>query len=109
MVVTEPPSTQGSEAIAVSSNNEDDSDSDEVEFMGGTLPNLSPVCPKKGKGHGHKPAKPSIVMVAFENQYVHMPVCTFHNCSLPPTYLPLWQKPSIMCLCQYCLSSEKVS
>ncbi|KZS99560.1 uncharacterized protein LAESUDRAFT_765402 [Laetiporus sulphureus 93-53] len=108
-VIFEPPAAQSSEAIEVSSNDKDNSDSDEVEFMDGTVPNLSPVHLKKGKGCSHQPVSPSIMTVAFEGQYACMPVRTFRNCFLPPIYLLLWQKPSIVCLYLYCLSSEKVS
>ncbi|KZS99349.1 uncharacterized protein LAESUDRAFT_765652, partial [Laetiporus sulphureus 93-53] len=96
-------------AIEVSSHDEGDSDSDEVEYVGGNIPNLSPAHPKKGKGRGRKLAKSSGATATFDDQYVRMPVRTFRDRSLPPTYLPLWQKPSIACLCLYCLSSEKVS
>ncbi|KZS99384.1 uncharacterized protein LAESUDRAFT_765605, partial [Laetiporus sulphureus 93-53] len=94
-VVAKPPSAQGSEAIEVSSHDEGDSDSDEVEYVGGNIPNLSPAHPKKGKGRGRKLAKSSGVTATFDDQYVRMPVRTFRDRSLPPTYLPLWQKPSI--------------
>ncbi|KZT02760.1 uncharacterized protein LAESUDRAFT_762645 [Laetiporus sulphureus 93-53] len=97
-MVTQPPSVPVSETIELSSNDEDDSDSDEVEFIGGTIPNLSPVHPKKGKGHGRKFFKASRMTTTSEDQYVHMPVCTFHNHFLPPEYLPAWQKLSIACL-----------
>ncbi|KZT05129.1 uncharacterized protein LAESUDRAFT_760579 [Laetiporus sulphureus 93-53] len=108
-VVAKPPSAPVSETIELSSNDEDDSESDEIEYMGGTMPNLSPAHLKKGKGCSRKPVKSSSATTTFEDQYVRMPVRTFHDRSLPPTYLLLWQKPSIMCLCRYCLSSEKVS
>ncbi|KZT00154.1 uncharacterized protein LAESUDRAFT_764846 [Laetiporus sulphureus 93-53] len=67
-VVTESPSAQGSEVIEVSSNDEDDSNSDEVEFMSGNLLNLSPVHPKKGKGHGRKFTKASKITTNSEDQ-----------------------------------------
>ncbi|KZS99485.1 uncharacterized protein LAESUDRAFT_765475, partial [Laetiporus sulphureus 93-53] len=107
IMVAKPPSAPVSETIKLSSNDEDDSDSDEVEYMGGTMPNLSPAHPKKGKGRGRKPAKPSGMTAAFEDQYVRMPVRTFRDRSLPLMYLPLWQKLSIMCLCRYCLLFNK--
>ncbi|KZT10269.1 uncharacterized protein LAESUDRAFT_755775 [Laetiporus sulphureus 93-53] len=108
-MVAKPPFALGSGTIELSSNDEDNSDSDEVQYVGGNIPNLSPAHPKKGKGCGRKPAKPSGTTAAFEDQYVRMPVQTFCDCSLPPTYLLLWQRPFITCLCLYCLSSEKVS
>ncbi|KZT11277.1 uncharacterized protein LAESUDRAFT_754939 [Laetiporus sulphureus 93-53] len=108
-VVAKPPSALGSGIIELSSNDEDNSNSDEVQYVGGNIPNLSPAHPKKGKGRDHKHAKPSSMTTVFEDQYVRMPVHTFCDRSLPPTYLPLWQRPFIACLCLYCLSSEKVS
>ncbi|KZT00166.1 uncharacterized protein LAESUDRAFT_764856 [Laetiporus sulphureus 93-53] len=67
-VVTESPSAQGSEVIEVSSNDEDDSDSDEVEFMSRNLLNLSPVHSKKGKGRGRKSTKASKMTTNLEDQ-----------------------------------------
>ncbi|KZT00158.1 uncharacterized protein LAESUDRAFT_764851 [Laetiporus sulphureus 93-53] len=46
----------------------DNSDSDEVKFMGGTIPNLSPVHPKKGKGCGRKSIKASKITTTSEDQ-----------------------------------------
>ncbi|KZT03155.1 uncharacterized protein LAESUDRAFT_762144 [Laetiporus sulphureus 93-53] len=63
-----PPSAQGSEIIELSSNDEDNSDSDEVEFMGGTISNLSPAHPNKGKGHGCKSIKASKMTTTSEDQ-----------------------------------------
>ncbi|KZT00304.1 uncharacterized protein LAESUDRAFT_764727 [Laetiporus sulphureus 93-53] len=97
-VVAQPPSVSVSEIIELSSNDEDDSDSDEVEFIGGTIPNLSPVHSKKGKGRGRKSIKASRMTTTSEDQYVRMPVHTFRDRSLPPEYLLAWQKPSIACL-----------
>ncbi|KZT02112.1 uncharacterized protein LAESUDRAFT_763049 [Laetiporus sulphureus 93-53] len=108
-MVAKPPSALGSSTIELSNNNEDNSDSNEVQYVGGNIPNLSPAHPKKGKGRGHKPAKPSGMTAMFEDQYVRMPVHMFRDRSLLPTYLPLWQRPFIACLYLYCLSSEKVS
>ncbi|KZS99871.1 uncharacterized protein LAESUDRAFT_765143 [Laetiporus sulphureus 93-53] len=100
-VVAESPSAQGSEVIEVSSNDEDDSDSDEVEFMSRNLLNLSPVHSKKGKGHSRKSTKASKMTTNSEDQYVRMPVHTFCDRSLPPEYLLAWQKLSIACLKLY--------
>ncbi|KZT01722.1 uncharacterized protein LAESUDRAFT_763459 [Laetiporus sulphureus 93-53] len=67
-VVDKPTSAPVSETIELSSNDENDSDSDEVKFVGGTIPNLSSAYPKKGKGHGRKSVKASKMTTASEDQ-----------------------------------------
>ncbi|KZT01721.1 uncharacterized protein LAESUDRAFT_763455 [Laetiporus sulphureus 93-53] len=67
-MVNKLPSAHVSETIELSSNNEDDSDSDEVKFIGGTIPNLSSVHLKKGKGRSRKSIKASKMTTTSEDQ-----------------------------------------